>query len=91
MMLQEFLQSHAGTFTLLMMSALVFFLAGMASIWRWKPRLIVMGELIIVSLVLMAWLVDNLLVTILLAWLFIISLALILLAWYMQRRIRHHH
>lgn len=88
MMLQEFLQPHAGTFVLLMVSALAFYLSGMASIWRWRPNLIVLGELIIALLVLVAWLVENLLATILLAGLLISSLVLILLAQYLQKRVK---
>ncbi len=85
---QEFLQSHAGTFVLLMASALAFYFTCMTSIWRWKPKLIVMGELMIVLLVLVAWLVDNLLATVLVMGLLIISWMPILLAWYLKGRVK---
>lgn len=88
MKLQEFLQSHAGTFVLLMASALAFYFTCMTSIWRWKPKLIVMGELMIVLLVLVAWLVDNLLATVLVMGLLIISWMPILLAWYLKGRVK---
>lgn len=89
-MLQEFLQSHGGTFVLLMVSALAFYLTGMASIgiWRWNPKLIVIGELMIVLLVLVAWLIENLLATVFLAVVLIVSLTLTLLAWYIRRRVK---
>ncbi len=86
MMLQGFLQSHASTFVLLMATALAFSLTCMASIWRWNPKLIVIGELMIALLVWVAWLIENLLATILLTGLLITSFVPILLAWYMQKR-----
>jgi len=84
--MEGFLRSPAGTFLLLVASVGPFLLAGMGSIWRWKPGWIALGELLLALLVGVAWVVsNNLLATWILGFVFLNSLGMIAVGWWKQR------
>lgn len=88
--MEEFLRSHAGTFFLGLASAVPFFLTGMGSIGgRWRPKLIVLGELLLALLVGVAWAVGNQLARVLLGILFVNSLGMIVVGWWRQKQGMH--
>ncbi|MCL6641878.1 MAG: hypothetical protein K6T71_00940 [Candidatus Bipolaricaulota bacterium] len=49
--MEEFLRSHPGVFVWILLSVGPFLLSGMGSIWCWKPRWIILGELLLALVV----------------------------------------
>lgn len=82
----EFLRSSEGTFLLFVVSAGPFLLSGLGSIVKWKPGLIVLGELLLALLVGVAWAAGNLLATWTLGFIFLTSLGMIAVGWWNQKR-----
>lgn len=87
--MEEFLRSPEGTFLLFVVSAGPFLLSGLGSIVRWKPGLIVLGELLLALLVGAAWAVGNLLAAWVSGCLFLSSLGMIAVGWWRQKRGMH--
>lgn len=83
--MQEFLQSPASTFFFFLVSAGPFLLSGLGSL-RWRPRWIVLGELLLALIVGVAWAVGNLLSAVILGIVFLNSLAMVAIGWWKQKR-----
>jgi|GEM_PF-4968810 hypothetical protein len=84
--MEGFLRSPEGTFLLFVVSAGPFLLAGIGSIWRWKPGWIILGELLLALVVGGAWIVGNLVAAWILGFALLNSLGMIAVGWWKQRR-----
>lgn len=81
----DLLRSPGGTFFLFMVSAGPFLLSGLGSL-RWRPKWIVLGELLLALIVSIAWAVGNLLSAWILGIVFLNSLAMVAVGWWKQKR-----
>ncbi|MEM2592007.1 MAG: hypothetical protein QXI60_05415 [Thermofilaceae archaeon] len=83
--MEDFLRSAGGTFFLFFVGAGPFLLSGLGSL-RWRPKWIVLGELLLALIVSIAWAVGNLLSAWILGIVFLNSLAMVAVGWWKQKR-----
>lgn len=80
----DFLRSAEGSLLLFIVGAGPFLLSGLGSL-RWRPKWIVLGELLLALIVSIAWAVGNLLSAWILGIVFLNSLAMVAVGWWKQK------
>lgn len=83
--MENFLRSPGGTFLLFVVGAGPFLLSGLGSL-RWRPKWIVLGEVLLALIVGIAWAVGNPLSAWILGIVFLNSLAMVAVGWWKQKR-----